>query len=159
MQNVVTIGRRLVPVEHIALVEPFDPAAKPEFNPEKPFKARIVLLNRDTVLTEATPKEFADTHGFRMLADDNVATNPGIMFRIETFAATEHFTPTKPYVTRIRWRDQDGNDQSKLLLTKPEAVIAIALRGAPESGSNRKEPPRRPARSRPRRGQTAAPEK
>jgi hypothetical protein len=157
MQNVVTIGRRLVPIEHIALVEPFDPTSNPEFKPEKPFKARVIMLNRDTVLTEVTPQEFAEAHGFRMLADDSVATNPGIMFRIETFAPTEDFKPEKPYVTRIRWRDPDGNDQSKLLVSKPETVIAVALRGEAEPGSDRRVPPRRPARSRVP-GRQAAPE-
>ena len=52
MQDVITIGKRLVPVEQIAFVEPFDPTSNPEFKPEKVFKARIVLLNRDIVLTE-----------------------------------------------------------------------------------------------------------
>ncbi len=159
MQNVVTIGRKLVPLEHIALVEPFDPASNPEFKPEKPFKSRIVLLNRDTVLAEATPKEFADAHGFRLLTEDDVAANPGVMFQVETFAPTDDFKPTKPYLTRIRWRDQDGNEQSKLLLTKPDSVIAVALRGQSESGADRKPPPRRPARSRASRRQAAAPEK
>lgn len=40
MENVVTFGRRLVPLEQIALVEPFDPAANPSFKTEKPYKAR-----------------------------------------------------------------------------------------------------------------------
>jgi hypothetical protein len=159
MQNVVTIGRRLVPVEQIALVEPFDPASNPEFKPEKPFKARVVLLNRDTVLTESTPQEFAETHGFRMLAEDNVVTNPALTFRVETFEPTETFKPTKPYLTRLKWRDQDGNEQSKLLLAKPETVIAIALRGETEPGSARKNSPQRPSRPRTARRRVTAPEK
>jgi hypothetical protein len=44
--KVVTIGKRLVPAEQIAYVEPFDPSANPEFGPEKDFKGRVVLLNR-----------------------------------------------------------------------------------------------------------------
>jgi hypothetical protein len=144
MQKVITIGRRLVPAEQIALVEPFDPEANPSFKPDKPFKARVVLINRDNVLSEASPQEFADGHGFRMLTEDNVATNPAIAFRVETFTPTDEFKPTKPFLTRLRWRDQDGNDQSKLLLTKPETVIAVALRGGSEAGADRKEPPRRP---------------
>jgi hypothetical protein len=155
MQNVVTIGRRLVPVEHIALVEPFDPASNPEFKPEKPFKARVVLLNRDTVLTESAPQEFVETHGFRMLAEDNVATNPALTFRVETFEPTETFKPSKPYLTRLKWRDPDGNEQSKLLLTKPETVIAIALRGEAEAGPDRKTIPRRPTRPRTQRRRRA----
>src|ERR1700691_6260602 len=41
------VGDAFVPVEQIALVEPFDPASNPDFKPAKEFKARIVLLNRD----------------------------------------------------------------------------------------------------------------
>lgn len=33
--KVLTIGKRLVPLEQVACVEPFDPAANPEFKPEK----------------------------------------------------------------------------------------------------------------------------
>lgn len=147
MQGVVTVGRRLVPVEQIALVEPFDPASNPEFKPEKPFKARVVLLNRDTVLAEFTPGEFAESYGFRLLAEDSSAVNPGISFQVETFTPTESFNPAKPYATRIKWRDLDGNDHSKLLLTKPETVIAVVLRGETEALPARKTP-QRPSRSR-----------
>jgi hypothetical protein len=34
MQDVITIGKRLVSLEQIAFVEPFDPANNPEFKPE-----------------------------------------------------------------------------------------------------------------------------
>jgi hypothetical protein len=159
MQNVVTLGRRLVPLEQIAIVEPFDPASNPQFRPEREFKARVILLNRDTLLAETSPPDFAEAHGFRMLAEDNVATNPAITFRVETFEPTETFKPTKPYLTRLKWRDRDGNEQSKLLLTKPETVIAVALRGEAEAGPDRRERPRRPARSRTARRQVATPEK
>jgi hypothetical protein len=149
MQNIVTLGRRLIPIEQIAMVEPFDPAANPQFKPEKTFKARVVLINRDSVLTEDTSQEFAKAHGFRMLPEDAVGINPMIKFKIETFAATDSFRPARPYATRLMWLDQDGNEQSKLLLSKPETVIAVALRGeaeaAPDTGQP--EPPRRPAHS------------
>jgi hypothetical protein len=36
---------------------------------------------------------------------------------------------SKPYRSRLLWRDQSGKAQSKLLLTAPEDVIAIAIRG------------------------------
>ena len=150
MQNVITIGRRHVPIEQIAYVEPFDPATNPEFKPEKPFKARVVLLNRDIVLTESLPQEFAEAHGFRLLAEDNVATNPAVAFRVESFEPTNDFNPTKPYLTRLKWRDQDGNEKSRLLLTKPETVIAVALRGDSEPGTARKSPRRTSPRRTPR---------
>lgn len=51
--KILTIGKRLVPLAQIAYVEPFDPAGNVEFKPEKDFKSRIVLTNRDTVLARS----------------------------------------------------------------------------------------------------------
>jgi hypothetical protein len=79
MQNVITIGRELVPVEQIAYIEPFEPSPNGQFKPDKPYKGRVVLLNRETVLTETAPQEFAEAHGFRLLPEDTVATNPLIL--------------------------------------------------------------------------------
>lgn len=76
--KVITIGKRLVFVEHVAFVEPFDPSANPEFKPEKDFKARVVLLDRDVVLTEQTVQDFASAHQLHLFAEDNVAVNRGI---------------------------------------------------------------------------------
>jgi hypothetical protein len=149
MENVITIGRRHVPIEQIAYVEPFEIAADSDFKPEKPFKARVVLLDRDIVLAEAAPHEFADPHGFRLLVEDNVATNPAVTFRVESFEPTEGFRPTKPYQMRLMWRDPAGKNQSKLLLTRPEAVIAVALRGESlEADTTERKRPRRPPRRR-----------
>jgi hypothetical protein len=58
MQNVITIGRELVPVEQIAYIEAFEPNG--QFKPDKPYKGRVVLLNRETVLTETAPQDFAE---------------------------------------------------------------------------------------------------
>ena len=113
----------MVPVEQIAYVEPFEPPANGQFIPDKPY------FNRETVLTETAPQEFAEAHGFRLLPEDNVATNPLITFRVASFVPTQDFNPAKPYQTKLTWRAPDGNSHSKLLLTKPETVIAIALRG------------------------------
>jgi hypothetical protein len=145
--NIITIGKRLIPAEEIAYVEAFDPAANPEFKPEKNFKARLVLLNRDVVLTENAPKEFADANGFHLLAEDNVAVNPSLAFRVETFEPTENFKPGKAYRTRIKWSDSSGKEQSKLLVTEPETVVAeLSQRGATRA-PNAKGSPRRPERS------------
>src|SRR5262249_39690859 len=119
MQNVITIGKRFVPVEEIAFVEPFDPSANPEFKPEKPFKARVVLLSRDAVLTELTPQEFVEGYGFRLLAEDNTAFNPNISSRVETFAPSESFKPNKDYKTRLKWRDATGQERSRLFIAAP----------------------------------------
>lgn len=152
MENVITLGKRLLPVEQIALVEPFDPTSNPDFKPEKEFKARVVLLNRDTVLTETTAQEFATAQGFRMLTEDNVAANPAIAFSVESFEPSESFRPTKPYLTRLKWRDPEGNEQSKLLLTKPETVLALVLRRADAVPSTEKKASKRPLRARRVRG-------
>jgi hypothetical protein len=129
MTHSINIGRRLVPLEQIALIEPFDSSANPRMQSERPFKARVVLLNRDSILTEEPPEVFAEANGFRSLPEDGVFTNPEIHFGVEVFHAVGDFQPTKPYLSRIVWRDLDGNTQSKLLLTKPEHALAIAVRG------------------------------
>lgn len=138
MDNVITLGKRLIPREHIALVELYDAAANPKFHTSREYKGRVVLINRDSILTEDTPQAFAATHGFRFLMTDQIATNPALLFRVETFAPTDGFASTKPYVTRLLWRDQDGNDQSKLLLAPPETVLAVVLRG--EEGESSSKP-------------------
>ena len=125
-QNIIAIGRKRFPIEEIALVEPFEPPAEqsPRFTSDKDFKARVVPIDRYNVLTEDTVEAFAEANKFRRLPDDNVATSPAVRFRVETFEPSEGFQPRKPYQSRLKWRDQDGNEQSKLLLTKPETVIA-----------------------------------
>jgi hypothetical protein len=129
--QIIAIGRKRFPIEDIALVEPFEPPAEqsPRFTSDKDFKARVVLIDRYNVLTEDTVEVFTEANKFRRLPDDNVATNPAVRFRVETFEPSEGFQPRKPYQSRLKWRDQDGNEQSKLLPTKPETVIAVVLRG------------------------------
>lgn len=129
MPTTVTFGRRLVPVEQIAIVEPFDPSANLRMQSERPFKARVVLLNRDSILTEEPPQVFAEANGFRLLAKDGVFTNPDVHFGVEVFHPVSDFQPAKPYLSRLVWRDLDGNTQSKLLLMRPEDVLAVAVRG------------------------------
>jgi len=77
-QNIIAIGRKRIPIEEIALVEPFEPPAEqpPRFTSDKDFKARVVLIDRYNVLTEDTVEAFAEANKFRRLPDDNVATNP-----------------------------------------------------------------------------------
>lgn len=148
MQDVITIGKRLVPVEQIVFVEPFDPASNPDFKPEKTFKARVVLLNRETALIESTPQEFAEAYTFCSLAEDNMAVNPAVAFRVETFTPSENFNPEKAYATRLKWRDGGDNEHSRLLLSKPETVIALVVRGDAKKPAARSGALRRPSRSR-----------
>ena len=146
--TVITIGKRLVPAEQVAFVESFDPSSNPEFKPEKDFKGRVVLLNREIVLTEQTPLEFAAEHDLHLFAEDSVAVNRTIQFKVEIFEPKESFKPTKPYQTRLKWSDLSGDEQSKLLITAPETVIAEILKAKVEAPAPAKRPTRRPARGR-----------
>lgn len=143
MSSFVIVGRRLIPREQIALVEPYDRAANPRFETVRDFMGRVVTLNRDSVLIEETPHAFAQANGFRFLAADRVATNPAIRFRVETFLPEEGFVPAKAYASRLCWRDQDSNEQSKLLLSEPETVLAVAVRGERDPALAPEERPRR----------------
>src|SRR4029077_17965943 len=96
MTNTVTIGKRLIPLDHIALVEPFDPSAHPGMKTDKAFKARVVLIDRQSVLTEEASAVFAEGNGFRMLGEEGVAPTPPILFAVETFEPAKGFEPTKP---------------------------------------------------------------
>jgi hypothetical protein len=129
MSKTIEFGKRIVPVEQIALVEPFDPETQKNMRSHRPFKSRIVLLNRDSILSETEFLAFAEEHGFRVLTKDGAATNPEVPFSVERFEATADFQPSKPFVSRLMWKDGDGNTQSKLMLSEPEDLIAIAVRG------------------------------
>jgi hypothetical protein len=98
-----------------------------DFKPERDFKTRVILLNRDFVLTEQTPADFATEHNFELLADDQVAVNRLVSYKVELFEPRADFAPAKPFKTRLKWRDLHGNEQSKLLLTEPAAVLALTV--------------------------------
>lgn len=150
-----TVGKRLLPLEHIALFKPYEPAEHSRMQSERPFKTRIVLIDRDSVLSEEPLGALAERHGFRLLTVDNVATNPAVHFNVEAFEPREGFTPRKSYRSRLLWRDHEGEPQSKLLLTEPEKVLAIAVRGEPQNPAAESDPPPRPRRRR-RRASTLA---
>lgn len=133
MANFIIVGKRLIPREHIAFVEPYDPAANPQFQTTRSFLGRVVMINRDSILVEEAPQTFADANGFRLLTADKIAANPAIHFRVETFVPAEGFTPSKAFATRLLWRDLDGNDQSKLLLSEPETVLSVVVQGAADT--------------------------
>lgn len=146
MSNLMHVGKKLIPIEHVALIEPYIPTPDSPIKTTREFKSRIVLLNRDSVLSETAPGEMAEVHSFRMLASDSVATNPAIHFGVERFVPAENFTPSKDYLTRLSWTDLEGNSQSKLLLTSPEDVLSIAIRGDMPDATEpevREVPPRR----------------
>lgn len=128
MSNTITLGRRLIPVEHVAYVEPFDPTGAQRLQSERTFQTRVVLLDRESVLTEEALDAFAGKHGLKRLEADGIAVNPLVRFSVEAFEPMEGFNPPKPYKSRLLWRDLDGDTQSKLLVTEPEALLAAAVR-------------------------------
>lgn len=149
MSNYITAGRRLIPHRHIAFVEPYDAEANPNFQTTREYHGRIVTIGRESVLIEETPQAFAATHGFRMLNADKVATNPVVHFQVESFLPTEGFVPSKAFATRLLWRDLDGNDQSKLLLSEPETVLAVVVDGEPDEPLGQGKQPERSKRNGP----------
>jgi hypothetical protein len=144
--NVIIVGKRLIPSEQVALIEPFDPSSMPDVTYQKNFQGRILLRNRDYVLTEQTPAAFADEHGFRSITEDDVAVNPLIVFTVENFEPTEQFNPARPFKTRLKWRDHTGHEQSKLLLAKAEHVLAELTATLPGRPTRRSSPKRSKAK-------------
>ena len=134
MKNVISIGRRLIAIDQIAFVEPFDPASATGIETSRKFEARLNLLHRDSCLAETTVEAFAAEHKFRVLEGDRIALNPAVDYRVEKFEPTNDFTPEKQFMTRVLWRDHRGNDHSKLLLTAPETVLAVTVAGIAEPG-------------------------
>jgi hypothetical protein len=123
---------------------------------DRSFLTRVVMIDRESLLTEEPLAVFAEKHRFGVLSDDGVATNPAVHFRVEAFEPAEEFKPSKPFRSRLLWRDQDGQMHSKLLLAPPENVLAIAVRGeskAPSSDTSQE----RQLRPSPRRRGTPAP--
>jgi len=129
MDNVIRIAKRIIPIEQIALFEPFVAPTDPPLRTEKDFKARIVLLDRVSVLSEETPEDLANANRFRFVSKDRVGTNPAVAFSVEEFEPAENFQPTKPFLTRLLWNDSQGNSRSKLMLASPEEVLSIVVRG------------------------------
>jgi hypothetical protein len=66
MQKIVTIGRRLVPLDHIA-VEPFVRDETSDFKPEKAFQARIVVLDRDSGVSSSGRPQRAARRGISFI--------------------------------------------------------------------------------------------
>jgi hypothetical protein len=71
------IGKLFIPSDQVAYVEPFDPSSSPEFKPEQEFESRMVLINRESLLVAAPMEEFVEKHGFKLLAEDQLALNVG----------------------------------------------------------------------------------
>jgi hypothetical protein len=108
-------------------------------------REEVHLVN--SVTQAYSPQEFAAAHELRLFVKDAVAVNRAIHFKVETFEATESFKPARPYQTHLKWSDLAGGEQSTLLVTAPQTVIAEILRAKVETPTPVK-PARRPARGR-----------
>jgi hypothetical protein len=152
MSNFITVGKRLIPIRDIVLVEPYEARGDAPITSEKTFRGRVVLLDRDSALIEETPEAFGENHGLRLIEKDRSAINTAVArFRVEIFEPSQGFTPTKPYRTRLKWM-QGEDEHSKLLVTEPEAVLAIVMGETEVPAADEKLPPARSANSsRPRR--------
>ncbi len=64
MTKTIQVGKRIVPIEQIALIEPFDPETQKNMRSSRAFRSRIVLLNRDSGLSKAYPLAFSEDHAF-----------------------------------------------------------------------------------------------
>ena len=69
------IGKHLVPLEHIVLVEPFDPSTQTRMRTDKAYQTRVYLLDRETILAEEPLATFVEKHGFRRLSEDGIAAD------------------------------------------------------------------------------------
>jgi hypothetical protein len=129
MNDVVQVAKRLIPVEQIALIEPFLSTPNMTIRTMRDFKSRIILLDKSSVLAEDTPEQLAAANSFRMIIMDRTAANPAVAFRVETFEPTEAFKSDRPFQTRLSWNGPNGSSHSKLLISSPEIVLAVAIRG------------------------------
>ncbi|MGA2998763.1 hypothetical protein [Bradyrhizobium sp.] len=129
MSNVIQVARKILPIEQVVLVEPFVPPSDTPLRTTKEFLSRIVLLDRVSVLSEESPEDLAQSISFRFVTLDRVGTNPAIAFRLETFVPTDQFNPSRPYQSRLLWKDSEGNDRSKLMLAPPDELLAVVIRG------------------------------
>jgi hypothetical protein len=123
------IGKHLVPLEHIVLVEPFDPSTQTRMRTDKAYPTRVYLLDRETILAEEPLATFVEKHSFRRLSEDGIAANGNIFFRGEAYEAQEDFKTNK------LWRGPDGQSFSKLLLASPENALAVIVRGETDGSS------------------------
>jgi hypothetical protein len=132
MDKLIRVGKRLIPLEQVALIEPYVADPDKPLNTSKQFHSRLVLLDKDSVLSEETVPALAEAHAFRMVQADGAATNPGVAYWVEQFEPDESFRPEKPFQSRLLWRSANGLAHSRLLLAPPETVLAIAVRGLPD---------------------------
>ena len=144
--TILRISKRFVPLEQVAFVERFDSSNAADIQPAEDRNTRIVLINGDSIFTEATVEEFVQEHGFNYLAADSIALNGAQVF----FAVAEVDAPDvallQSFQARLTWRAPDGTEVIRLLRTPP-ALVAAMMTGPNSSDRGRMFKPSRPASS------------
>ena len=125
MANFLIVGRRQIPSGNVALVEPYMHPDHSIVRPMVRVCGRVILINRDSIVVGEHPISFSREHGFCWLQIDRVGLNPVVTFRVEDFLPQDGFVPSRAFASRIVWRDRDGNEQSKLLLSEPDTVLEV----------------------------------
>lgn len=92
-------------------------------------------------MSEEAPEQLPKAHCFLWIEADKVVTKPNIILRRRDVHRTESFDPSKPFPSRLAWNDEEGNMQSKLMVTDPEALLAIVVRGGTENEANQVQTP------------------
>jgi hypothetical protein len=92
--NIEVLGRRLIQSNTLPGETVRSPAVNPQFKAEKTFKARVVLMNRESVLTEDT--RLRPSQRFPDATDEGVSTNPAVQCErdrppMKTFSAPAAF--------------------------------------------------------------------
>ena len=123
MANFLIVGRRHIPSGSVALIEPYVHPDHSIVRPMVRVYGRVILINRDSIVVGEHPISFSREHGFCWLSIDRVGLNPDIHFRVEDFLPQDGFVPSRAFASRLIWRDQDGNEQSKLLLSEPKTAL------------------------------------
>jgi hypothetical protein len=126
--NFLIVGRRQIPRSSVALVEPCSFPDDSISRPTAHVYGRVVLINRDSILVGEYPVSFSRVHGFCWLSTDQAGLNPDVSFRVQDFLPPVGFVPSRAFASRVVWRDQDGNEQSKLLLSEPNTVLEALSR-------------------------------
>lgn len=146
--KIFTIGKRSVPLAQFAYVEPADLGSNTKVKSDKEVKSRAVLTNRDTVLTEMSPLQFAEDHGMKILTEDQLALNSDhVVFRVETFEPTEKFQAGTVSVAS-ELASPGGAEHSRLLLMEPAVLATMAANQSADYELSSNRLPQRPARGR-----------
>lgn len=105
-----------------------------------------MLINGDSIFTEATVEEFVQEHGFNYLTADGIALNGvRVFFAVEGVDAPDA-GPPQAFHARLTWRAPDGTEVIRLLHTPP-ALVAAMMTGPNSSDRGRMFKPSRPASS------------